>query len=75
MTCLFKISVHQLMDSMQVQPAASFAYDVHERSDNPGKVAVFNLEEEDGSEFADFLFLGGCESELPEAIGVDGKIA
>jgi NAD+-dependent protein deacetylase sirtuin 5 len=60
---------------MQVQPAASFAYEVQERSDNPGKVAVFNLEESDGSEYADFLFLGECELELPKAIGVDGEIA
>lgn len=72
---LFRCFFSSTDESMQVQPAASFAYDIQGRYENPGKVAVFNLEESDGSEYADFLFLGGCESELPKAIGVDGEIA
>ena len=56
-------------------PAAGFAYEVQNREGDPGRVAVFNLEESDGSEDADFLFLGGCEIELPKALGIDGEIA
>ena len=31
---------------------------------------MFNLDRSQGDEEADFLFLGGCEQTLPEALGL-----
>ena len=50
---------------MQVYPAAGFA---HEVADNGGKVAVFNIQNTEADEDADFLFLGPSEETLPEAL-------
>ncbi|KIM20419.1 hypothetical protein M408DRAFT_333983 [Serendipita vermifera MAFF 305830] len=54
--------------SSLVQPAASFAWQVQE---NGGRVAVFNVEDSLGTDTADFFFQGGCEIELPRALGMD----
>ena len=51
----------------QVYPAAGYAAEVQEQG---GKVAVFNLDRSQGDEEADFLFLGGCEQTLPQALGL-----
>ncbi|VDC06899.1 unnamed protein product [Peniophora sp. CBMAI 1063] len=53
--------------SSTVYPAAGYAQDVQGHG---GKVAVFNLDRSQGDEEADFLFLGGCEQTLPEALGL-----
>ncbi|KAI0074675.1 DHS-like NAD/FAD-binding domain-containing protein [Panus rudis PR-1116 ss-1] len=53
--------------SSVVQPAASLADEVQ---NNGGKVAVFNIEESQGSNYADFLLLGPCEETLPKALGL-----
>ena len=50
---------------LKVYPAAGYAYEV---SENGGKVAIFNLENTDGDEDADFLFLGPCEETLPSIL-------
>lgn len=52
--------------SSTVMPAASFAYRVQNLG---GKVAVFNIDNSEGDEDADFLFLGPCEETLPQVIG------
>jgi len=52
--------------SSTVYPAAGYAYDVAEN--NGGTVAVFNIERSEGDEYADFLFLGPCETMLPQAL-------
>lgn len=56
---------HRTLHLPQVYPAAAFA---HEVSSNKGKVAIFNLARTEGDETADFLFLGPCESTLPEVL-------
>lgn len=48
-----------------MQPAAGFAYEV---ADHGGKVAVFNIQTEEGDDDRDFLFLGPCESTLPNVL-------
>ncbi|KAI0699420.1 DHS-like NAD/FAD-binding domain-containing protein [Cytidiella melzeri] len=53
--------------SSTVYPAAGYAAEVQ---DHGGKVAVFNLERSEGDEDADFLFLGPCETTLPEALSL-----
>ncbi|TFK66267.1 DHS-like NAD/FAD-binding domain-containing protein [Pluteus cervinus] len=53
--------------SSTVFPAASYAYRVHKRG---GTVAVFNLEESDGDDHANFVFYGPCETELPRVLGI-----
>ncbi|KAH8113440.1 DHS-like NAD/FAD-binding domain-containing protein [Phellopilus nigrolimitatus] len=53
--------------SSTVYPAAGYALQVQRQG---GKVAVFNLERSSGDKAADFLFLGPCESTLPEALGL-----
>ncbi|KZV75442.1 NAD-dependent protein deacylase [Peniophora sp. CONT] len=53
--------------SSTVYPAAGYAAEVQ---DHGGKVAVFNLDRSQGDEEADFLFLGGCEQTLPQALGL-----
>jgi len=55
----------------QLHLRASFAWEVKE---NSGHVAVFNVEESEGTGKADFFFLGGCEMELPNAVGIDGDV-
>jgi NAD+-dependent protein deacetylase sirtuin 5 len=50
-----------------VYPAASFASRV---KGNGGKVAVFNIDPDEGDKKADFLFQGGCEETLPKALGL-----
>ncbi|KAJ7348910.1 sirtuin [Mycena albidolilacea] len=50
--------------STTVHPAAGFAKTVKNRG---GKVAVFNLERNDGVD-ADFTFVGKCEETLPQAL-------
>ncbi|PVF96445.1 DHS-like NAD/FAD-binding domain-containing protein [Serendipita vermifera] len=60
--------------SSMVYPAAGFASEVKEREDGKGIVAVFNVENTDPDDIADFVFLGGCETELPKAIGVDPSL-
>ncbi|CAE6437625.1 unnamed protein product [Rhizoctonia solani] len=54
--------------SSVVYPAAGFAGVVQ---GNGGKVAVFNIEESQGDQYADFLFLGPCEKTLGEALGIE----
>ncbi|EUC62246.1 NAD-dependent deacetylase sirtuin-like protein [Rhizoctonia solani AG-3 Rhs1AP] len=54
--------------SSVVYPAAGFAGVVQ---GNGGKVAVFNIEESQGDQYADFLFLGPCEQTLGEALGIE----
>ena len=61
-----KLYVHLVR---QVYPAAGFAWQVKR---NSGHVAVFNIEASAGTHSADFFFPGGCEIELPKAIGIDG---
>jgi len=51
----------------QVFPAAAYAYEVQF---NGGMVAVFNIEETNGTHDADFYFAGPCEETLPKALGV-----
>ena len=53
--------------TIQVYPAAGYAAEV---MDHGGKVAVFNLERSEGDEDANFLFLGPCETTLPEALSL-----
>jgi NAD-dependent SIR2 family protein deacetylase len=55
----------------QVQPAGGFAWQVKA---NSGHVAVFNVEPSNGTDMADFFFTGGCETELPKVIGINGDI-
>uniref|UniRef100_A0A8H7Y6Z8 CCR4-Not complex 3'-5'-exoribonuclease subunit Ccr4 n=1 Tax=Psilocybe cubensis TaxID=181762 RepID=A0A8H7Y6Z8_PSICU len=55
-----------------VQPAAGFASQVQGHS---GKVAVFNLDRSNNDDKADFLFLGSCDTTLPEVLDVGGDIA
>lgn len=51
-----------------VHPAAGFLKTVKDRG---GKIAVFNLEQtEKDEDYADWLFLGGCEETLPRALGL-----
>jgi NAD-dependent deacetylase sirtuin 5 len=38
---------------------------------NGGVVAVFNIEPSEGDEYADFLFVGPCETTLGEALGIE----
>ncbi|KAK7035907.1 sirtuin [Favolaschia claudopus] len=52
--------------STTVYPAAGFAKTVKERG---GKVAVFNLEPNEGVD-ADFTFVGKCEETLPLVLGL-----
>ncbi|KAJ6582852.1 DHS-like NAD/FAD-binding domain-containing protein [Mycena sp. CBHHK59/15] len=56
--------------SSTVYPAAQYASMVQ---DHGGKVAVFNLERSAGDAEADFLFLGPCETTLPQALGMSIK--
>ncbi|KZS91194.1 DHS-like NAD/FAD-binding domain-containing protein [Sistotremastrum niveocremeum HHB9708] len=51
--------------SSTVYPAAGFASAIRERG---GKVAVFNIENTKGDNRADFLFLGPCETVLPQVL-------
>ncbi|KII92537.1 hypothetical protein PLICRDRAFT_103520 [Plicaturopsis crispa FD-325 SS-3] len=51
--------------SATVYPAAGYAEQVKE---NGGKVAIFNLERTEGDNSADFLFLGPCETTLPQVL-------
>ncbi|KAJ6488525.1 DHS-like NAD/FAD-binding domain-containing protein [Mycena vitilis] len=51
--------------SSTVYPAAGYASTVKA---NGGKVAVFNLDRSEGDDEADFLFLGPCETTLPQAL-------
>ncbi|CAG8618486.1 14100_t:CDS:2 [Acaulospora colombiana] len=60
--------------SSTVYPAAGFAADVKEYTKGEGKVAVFNMESTDPDDIADFVFIGGCENELPIAVGVDPSL-
>jgi NAD+-dependent protein deacetylase sirtuin 5 len=53
--------------NIQVYPAAGYAAEVQYHG---GKVAVFNLERSEGDKDADFLFLGTCETMLPEALSL-----
>jgi len=57
--------------SSTVYPAAGYASDV---LDQGGAVAVFNLEKSNGDEDATFVFYGGCEKTLPEALGLQDDI-
>ncbi|KAF9527939.1 DHS-like NAD/FAD-binding domain-containing protein [Crepidotus variabilis] len=52
--------------SALVQPASKLSQRV---KDHGGRVAVFNLEQSNHSEEADFLFLGPCEQRLGEVFG------
>lgn len=54
--------------SSTVNPAAKLASKVKGRG---GKVAVFNADRSNGDEEADFLFLGPCETMLPDALGFE----
>lgn len=56
---------------MQVQPAASFAWEVQRKG---GKVAVFNVEASSGTSHADFFFEGGCEIELQRVLGINATV-
>lgn len=58
-----------LLNISQVYPAGGYAEEVRSRG---GKVAVFNLDRSEGDEEADWLFLGGCEETLPQALGLTG---
>ncbi len=53
---------------MQVYPAAGYAEDVQAHG---GKIAVFNLDRSQGDDDADYLFLGPCETLLPQALTSD----
>lgn len=54
--------------SSVVYPAAGFAGTVQQ---NGGKVAVFNIESSKGDQYADFLFIGPCETTLGETLGIE----
>ncbi|KAF7799997.1 hypothetical protein EIP86_011240 [Pleurotus ostreatoroseus] len=58
--------------SSTVYPAAGYAEEVQA---NGGKVAVFNLDRSHGDEDADYLFLGPCETMLPQALTVNLNLA
>ncbi|PVF96444.1 DHS-like NAD/FAD-binding domain-containing protein [Serendipita vermifera] len=60
--------------SSTVFPASTFASEVKERTDGKGIVAVFNLENTERKGVADFVFIGGCETELPKAVGIDASL-
>ncbi|ETW77534.1 hypothetical protein HETIRDRAFT_125388 [Heterobasidion irregulare TC 32-1] len=54
--------------SSTVNPAAKLASKMKGRG---GKVAVFNADRSNEDEEADFLFLGPCETMLPDALGFE----
>ncbi|KAH9831346.1 DHS-like NAD/FAD-binding domain-containing protein [Rhodofomes roseus] len=58
--------------SSTVYPAAGYAADIREHG---GKTAVFNLQDSEGDQDADFLFLGPCEETLPRALFAYGEQA
>ncbi|KAG8816585.1 hypothetical protein FRC17_000268, partial [Serendipita sp. 399] len=55
--------------SSMVYPAAGFADDV---LSNGGTVAVFNIDPVHDD--VQFMFTGGCEVELPKALGMDADV-
>lgn len=58
-------------DGAKVYPAAGFASAIRERG---GKVAVFNIENTKGDNRAHFLFLGPCETVLPQVLYGDSPL-
>ncbi|PSR73666.1 hypothetical protein PHLCEN_2v10585 [Hermanssonia centrifuga] len=60
-------AIDDIIYILKVYPAAGYAAEVQ---DNGGKVAVFNLDRSEGDSEADYLFLGPCETTLPEALGL-----
>lgn len=55
--------------SSRVSPAANFAMEVRANNNRTGRVAEFNIESSSRGP-VDFRFIGECETELPEALGL-----